>query len=348
MNVQDVEYWQHGRIGSSVVQKPMVLGREGSGVVRMVGEDVVGLSEGDRVAIEPSISCFTCTHCKDGRYNLCRHSKTAASPLVDGVLAHYVIHPATFCHKLTPMVSFDEAALCEPLSVGINACRKGKVSVGHTVFLTGAGPVGLMCMIVAKAFGATEVIIHDVDTNRLQVAKELGADRVQLTHSEGDPKITAEGLNADVCIDTTGLEPAIQACVYGAKQGGIVVITGLGSPQISFPLFEASTRDLETHTILRHCNTYPTALKLITSGKAPVRRLISHRFKINQAQEAFEMAHDMTNKPIKVLIDCTSSMTTPLVPQQSASTQMFEKPEQHISTQAFEKHEQHILDLKYP
>lgn len=319
-NTQDVEYWQHGRIGNSVVQKPMVLGREGSGVVRMVGEGVVGLTEGDRVAIEPAISCFICTHCKDGRYNLCRNSKTAGLPPMDGILAHYVVHPATFCHKLAPMVSFDEAALCEPLSVGINACRKGKVSVGHTVFITGAGPIGLMCMLVAKAFGATEAIIHDVNTNRLQVAKELGADRVHLTHSEGDPKITAEGLNADVCIDTLGIESTIQSCVYAAKQGGIVVITSLGSSQVSFPLFEASMRDLETHTSLRHCNTYPTALKLITSGKAPVRRLISHRFKMHQAQEAFEMARDASSKPIKIMVDCTSSTTTPLLPQQLATT----------------------------
>lgn len=288
----------------------MVLGHEGSGVVRLVGEDVVGLEGGDRVALEPGVPCANCDLCKTGRYNLCPDVKFSATPPVDGSLAHFVVHPAEYCFKLPPMISFDEAALFEPLSVAIHACRRGKVTLGHTVLITGAGPIGLVCMLVAKASGASQVIIHDIDSDRLQVAKEMGADRVHVTHSEGDPKITAEGTNADVCIDATGVESAIKTCIYGAKRGGVVVLVGMGKPEVSLPLLDASFREVDLRGVFRYCNTYPTALELVSSGKVQVKRLVTHRYKMVDAEEAFEAARDRSTKSIKIVIDCGPPQVT--------------------------------------
>lgn len=294
----------HGRIGDFVVRKPMVLGHEASGVVRLVGEGVQGFEEGDRVALEPGIPCGRCPICKEGRYNLCPDVKFAATPPVDGSLAHFISHPASFCFKLPSMVSFDEAALFEPLSVGIHACRRGNVSLGHRVLITGAGPIGIICMLVAKSCGASEVIIHDIDPERLQVAKELGAHRVHVSNAEVDPKDVGIGIDADVCIDATGAEPAIKTCIYGAKRGGVVVVVGMGRPEISFPVLEASIREVDLRGVFRYCNTYPTALELVASGKVQLKRLVTHRFKMADAEEAFSTARDRNSKSIKVIIDC--------------------------------------------
>lgn len=230
--------------------------------------------------------------------------KFCATPPVNGNLAYFVVHPASFCYKLPPMISFDEAALFEPLSVGIHACRRGKVSLGHKVLITGAGPIGLVCMLVAKASGASQVIIHDIDAERLQVAKELGADHVHVTHVEADPKITVEGLDADVCIDATGVESAIKTCIYGAKRGGVVVLVGMGKPEVMLPMLEAGIREVDLRGVFRYCNTYPTALQLVGSGKVNVKRLVTHRFKMHDAEDGFEAAKDRASKAIKVIIDC--------------------------------------------
>lgn len=302
--MQDVHYWTEGRIGDFIVQKPMILGHEGSGVVRFVSDDVSGFEQGDRVAIEPGIPCCACDSCKKGRYNLCPLVKFAATPPVDGSLAHFVVHHANFCYKLPPMISFDEAALFEPLSVGIHACRRASIGLGNTVLIAGAGTVGLVTMLVAKASGAGQVIIFDIDADRLQVAKELGADRVIVTHPESDPKITVEGIEADVCFDATGVESAVKTCVYGAKRGGVVVLIGMGHPEMSIPVLEASIREVDIKGVFRYCNTYPTALELVASGKVQLKRLVTHRFKMMDAEEAFEVARDRNSKAIKVIIDC--------------------------------------------
>lgn len=309
-----MHYWTHGRIGDFVVKKPMILGHEGSGVVRLVGENVEGFDEGDRVALEPGVPCSHCPSCKDGRYNLCPCVKFAATPPVDGSLAYFTVHPASYCYKLPPTVSFDEAALFEPLSVGIHACRRGKITLGHKVLITGAGPIGLVCMLVAKASGASTVVIHDIDSDRLQVAKELGADQVHLTHMEADPKIVVEDVNADVCIDATGVESAVRTCIYGARRGGVVVLVGMGKPDISVPILEACIREVDLRGVFRYCNTYPTALQLVASGRVNVKRLVTHRFKMHDAEDAFKAAKDRSTKSIKVIIDCAPPVVSMTVP----------------------------------
>lgn len=297
----------------------MVLGHEGSGVVRIIGEDVVGLEEGDRVAIEPGVPCGHCPSCKTGRYNLCPHVKFSATPPVDGSLAHFVVHPAAYCYKLPPMISFDEAALFEPLSVGIHACRRGEIGLGQTVLITGAGPIGLVCMLVAKASGASKVVILDIDPDRLQVAKEMGADRVIATHVESDPKVTAEPLEVDVSIDATGVESCIKTCIFATKRGGIVVCVGMGKPDVTLPILEASIKEVDIRGVFRYCNTYPTALELVASGRVQMKRLVTHRYKMMDAVEAFETARDRTSKSIKVVIDCG--------PQQQSAPPSWQAPE---------------------
>ncbi|MDP8922860.1 MAG: alcohol dehydrogenase catalytic domain-containing protein, partial [Chloroflexota bacterium] len=166
----DVHYWEEGRIGGFVVEAPMVLGHESSGVIAAVGPGVTSPRPGDRVALEPGVPCRRCVFCKTGRYNLCPEISFFATPPVDGSLARYVVHAADFCYRLPEHVSLDEGALLEPLSVGIHACRRAGVQMGSRILVMGAGPVGLSTLLAARAAGAATVVVADVRGWRLQLA----------------------------------------------------------------------------------------------------------------------------------------------------------------------------------
>ncbi|KAK7840002.1 l-idonate 5-dehydrogenase [Quercus suber] len=172
----DVHHFKNMRCANFVVKKPMVIGHECAGIIEEVGSQVKTLAVGDRVALEPGISCRRCNLCKDGRYNLCPEMKFFGSPPTNGSLANKVVHPEYLCFKLPDNVSLEEGAMCEPLSVGVHACRRANISPETNVLIVGAGPIGLVVLLAARAFGAPRIVIVDVDDCRLSIAKNLGAD----------------------------------------------------------------------------------------------------------------------------------------------------------------------------
>uniref|UniRef100_A0A8C5LXU8 Sorbitol dehydrogenase n=1 Tax=Leptobrachium leishanense TaxID=445787 RepID=A0A8C5LXU8_9ANUR len=219
----DVHYWQHGRIGDFIVKKPMILGHEASGTVVQVGSSVTHLKPGDRVAIEPGVPRETDEFCKTGRYNLSPTIFFCATPPDDGNLCRYYTHDANFCYKLPDNVTFEEGALIEPLSVGIHACRRAGVSLGSKVFICGAGPIGLVSLLVAKVMGASQVVISDLSSTRLEKAKEVGADFVVQVTNETPQQIaqkveTLLGCMPEITIECTGAEACIQAGIYSGKK----------------------------------------------------------------------------------------------------------------------------------
>ena len=171
----DTHYYEHGRIGRFVVEQPLILGHEASGVIEAVGENVTGRSVGQRVSIEPGVPDLSCPQCLAGRYNLCPEMRFFATPPIDGAFTELVVVHAAFAHPVPDTISDDAAALIEPLSVGIWACQKGGVTAGSRVLITGAGPVGLVSLQAALAFGAQKVYVSDVNPSRLALAAELGA-----------------------------------------------------------------------------------------------------------------------------------------------------------------------------
>ena len=228
----DIHYFEHGRIGDYVVEEPLVLGHESAGEIVEVGDSVGEFDYGDQVTLEPGIPCRRCAHCKRGEYHLCESVTFMATPPHDGAFAEYVTWPADFVYPLPENVSLREGALCEPLSVGIHACRRGDVGTGDTVLITGAGTIGLLTMEAARAAGATNVLISDVVESKLSLAAELGADRI-INVSEEDLE-TAVGEytdenGADVVIEASGAEPSIQSTLDVVRRGGTVVFVGLAS-----------------------------------------------------------------------------------------------------------------------
>jgi len=300
----DVHYWTHGRIGDFIVKAPMVLGHESSGLIEEVGSDVKHLKKGDRVTLEPGVPCRMCRYCKEGRYNLCPEVQFMATPPVDGAIANYIVHAADFAYKLPDHVSFDEGAMCEPFSVGIHACNRAGVKLGSHVLIMGGGPIGLMCLLAAKAAGAVVVVVVDIKEDRLEVAKKLGA--TDTIHGTMDVKaeIEKKGLGPiDICIECSGAEVAIKTAIRATNSGGVVVLVGLGPPEIKLPIVDAAVREVDIRGIFRYANCYPKALSLISSGQVNVKPLITHHYELKDVIKAFETARDMTGGAIKVCIN---------------------------------------------
>ncbi|XP_013881862.1 sorbitol dehydrogenase isoform X2 [Austrofundulus limnaeus] len=219
----DVHYWQNGRIGDFVLRKPMVLGHEAAGRVVKVGSEVTHLKAGDRVAIEPGVPRKMDEFFKMGRYNLSPDIFFCATPPDDGNLCRYYAHSANFCYKLPDNVTFEEGALIEPLSVGIHACSRAGVTLGSTVLICGAGTIGLVSLLAAKAMGASQVIISDLCAERLEMAKELGADfQLTVTREDGAQQLAKKvedtlGAQPHVTIECTGVESCIQTAIYATR-----------------------------------------------------------------------------------------------------------------------------------
>ncbi|XP_030043778.1 sorbitol dehydrogenase [Microcaecilia unicolor] len=310
----DVHYWQHGRIGDFIVKKPMVLGHEAAGTVVKVGSSVTHLKPGDRVAVEPGVPRETDEFCKIGRYNLSPTIFFCATPPDDGNLCRYYTHNANFCYKLPDNVSFEEGALVEPLSVGIHACRRAGVTLGSKVFICGAGPIGLVSLLVAKMMGASQVVISDLSMARLEKAKELGADFTLQTSKERPEEIAQKvegllGCMPEISIECTGVELCIQASIYATRSGGTLVLVGLGPAMVNVPLVNAAVREVDIRGIFRYCNTWPMAIAMLASKRLNVAPLVTHRFPLEQALEAFETTKKGLG--VKVMLKCDKNDQNP-------------------------------------
>lgn len=291
--------------------QPIVIGHESAGTVVKVGKNVQNLKPGDRVAVEPGIVCGHCKYCSAGRRNLCETLRYAAAPPTDGSLRQYFVYPANFCLKLPNHVSLEEGALLQPLSIGVHACEKGRIYFGSIVLVLGAGPIGLITLLVAKALGASKVIITDIVESKLSKAKELGADiTVLLEMGETDDvtveKIKATGYRPTVSIDCVGMEATLRTAIRVTQTGGRVVAVGIGKPNLSLPVSDILMREIDLVGIFRCSKEYPTALEMIATGKLDVKPLITHNYKISELLKALDVIRTGEGDPIKVLIHTNS------------------------------------------
>ncbi|KAM3418780.1 hypothetical protein BST61_g4750 [Cercospora zeina] len=315
----DVHYWQRGRIGDFVLTSPIILGHESSGTIVEVGNAVKNVKVGDRVAIEPGVPCRHCDYCRSGDYNLCADTVFAATPPWDGTLAKYYIVASDYVYPFPEHMSMEEGALVEPTAVAVQICKVAELRAGQTVVVMGCGPIGVMCQAVAKAYGAKRVIGVDVVQSRLDFAKSFGADDVYLPPkpSEGvnpiehQEKVAALikdkfglGEGPDVVLECTGAEPCIQSGVYVLRKGGTYVQAGMGKEIVLFPITTACIRGLIVKGSIRYtAGCYSQAVDLVATGKIDVKRLITNRFKFQQAEDAFELVKAAKPDVFKVVIE---------------------------------------------
>ena len=275
----DVHYYEHGRIGSHVVTAPLVLGHESAGRVAALGPGASRHAVGDRVTLEPGVPCGHCRECRAGRYNLCPDVRFFATPPIDGAFARFVVIHEDFAFALPDDVSDDAGALMEPLSVGIWACRKAGVSAGDRVLVTGAGPIGLLAMQTALAFGATEVTVTDVSPQRLELARRTGATRAL---AAGD-----DVGEVDALIECSGHPAALAAGIGALRPAGTAVVVGMGpSAEATVPLSLIQNRELWLTGTFRYANTYPTAIALVSEGRVDLDAIVTGHFDLDDTEAA--------------------------------------------------------------
>lgn len=282
----DVHYYEHGRIGSFIVQQPLILGHESAGVIVEVGEGVSRARIGERVAIEPGVPDRVCPQCRAGRYNLCPNVRFFGTPPIDGAFTNYVTVPEDFAYKLPDQLSNEEGALIEPLSVGLWACRKARLQGGDRVLITGSGPIGTLAMKVALALGATEVIMTDVFPQRLEMAQKLGATR---TVNVAKESLVDAKLEADVLLECSGNEKALKDGIRSLRPAGTVVAVGMNpGEELSIPMSVLQNRELTLTGTFRYANTYQDAISLVAAGRIDLKSLITGHYTLGETEQALQ------------------------------------------------------------
>lgn len=305
----DVHYFHDGRCGDFVVEGEFMLGHECAGTIVGIGPEVKNLEIGDKVALEPGITCGQCEFCKTGRYNLCPDVQFLATPPVQGCYENYIAFPENMCFKLPENISTKEGALVEPLAVGLHAAAQGQIGLGDQVIILGAGCIGLVTLLACKASGATDITVVDVIPKRLEYAKKLGATRV-LNGKEVDvvaeiEKLT-KGAGIEKVFETAGSPVTIAQTPYLVKNGGTIILVGIAAqPEINFNFGKIMAKEARIESVFRYRNIYPKAIAAIADGIIDVSGIVTHEFDFDNIQEAFECAINDKDNVVKAVIKIT-------------------------------------------
>ncbi|MCQ4088376.1 NAD(P)-dependent alcohol dehydrogenase [Saccharibacillus sp. JS10] len=302
----DLHYYDHGRIGPYIVEGSFILGHECAGEIVDIGDDVHTLRIGDRVAIEPGVTCGVCEMCKAGRYNLCPNVEFLATPPYDGAFVQYLKIRQDFAFLIPDHLSYEEAALVEPFSVGIHAAARSKLQPGSTIAIMGMGPVGLMAVAAAKAYGASKIIVTDLEPLRLDAAKKMGATHVinvlEQDAIEAIQTIT-NGVGVDTAWETAGSPKALQAALGSLRRGGKLAIVGLpAQAEIPINIPFIADNEVDIYGVFRYANTYPKGIEFLSSGQIDASVLVTDKYPLEQTYEAMERALNHKSECLKVVV----------------------------------------------
>ncbi len=293
----DSHWYQEGGIGGTTLTTPLILGHEFSGVL------VDGPKSGQRVTVDPGISCGSCEACREGSPNLCPDVQYMASGTMDGAMREFLSWPAQNIYPLPDSISDEEGAFIEPLGIAIHAMNLQPVRPGMSVGIFGSGPIGLLLLQLALLSGATRVFVTDKIDSRLQLALQLGATDVFYADGAESKTIWSASYKrgVDIAFEAAGDNAAVETAVSTAKYGGKVVIVGITSDNTtSFSAGTSRRKGLTIKIVRRMKHAIPTAINLLSHKKIDVLPLITHRFPFEQYQEAFDIA--ASRQGIKVMI----------------------------------------------
>lgn len=301
----DVHYYTHGRIGSFVVDAPMVLGHEAAGTVVELGSEVVDLKPGDRVCMEPGVPNLSSRASKLGLYNVDPSVVFWATPPVHGVLTPFVIHPAAFTFKLPDNVSFAEGAMVEPFAVGLQASVKAGIKPGDTAVVTGAGPIGIMAALAALAGGCARVIVSDLVDEKLAIAARYpGITTVNIRKeklADAVARITGNW-GVDIVFEASGAPKAYEGIQSLLRPGGCLVLIGMPVEPVAIDVSSIAAKEIRIETVFRYANVFDRALSMIASGKIDLKPLISETYPFEQSVAAFERAAEGRASDVKLQI----------------------------------------------
>jgi len=293
----------HAYIGVSKRRMPpLVMGHEFSGEIVKVGRTVKGLKEGERVVLEPVLSCGTCVLCQRGRSNICENIKLVGLHLC-GAFSEYVTIPASKCHKLPDAVSFEEASLVEPLAVAVHAVNLASLEKGEDIGIIGSGAVGVMTLQVAKNIGAGNIFVVDTLDYRLELAKKLGATTTINAKKENPvQRILSDG-GVDTVFEAVGHQETAQQALAMVKKGGKVIIIGMLEATMELPMLDVTVKEIEIRGSYSYTSDdFKQALNLIAKGKVKVKPLITHVLPLRDITRGFDILSKGAENVIKVVL----------------------------------------------
>lgn len=294
----DLHYYNHGGFGTIRIKEPMILGHEVSGHVSALGKGVTNLREGQLVSVSPSRPCGACAYCQKGQHNHCLNMRFYGSampfPHIQGAFRQILVADVAQCAPADGL-SAGEAAMAEPLAVCLHAARQAGPLLGKRVLVTGCGPIGLLCILIARRAGATEIVATDLTDFTLQMAAENGADAtINLsTTTDGLSAYEADKGHFDVLFECTGVQAALCGAIPAMRPGGIIVQVGLGG-DMTLPLQAITAKELQLRGSFRFHEVFHTGVALMQKGLIDVKPLITQTMPLDDAVAAFELANDRT------------------------------------------------------
>lgn len=306
----DLHTYKDARIGEVLVQQPLILGHEFGGVIEAVGTDARDghdqlLQPGMRVAVDPAQPCHRCEMCEQGHPNLCRRLHFCGNYPDGGSLCQWMIMPARSCFPVPKGLSDDEVALLEPLGVALHTIDLARIRVGDRVAILGAGCIGLCILQLARLAGADSVLVTDPLPWRLALAEAYGGVAVPCKDTDPVEAIwNATGHGVDVAIEAAWADQSAQQAAEMVRLGGRVVITGISeADELSFKHSTVRRKGLTIRLVRRMKHVYPRAIRLVQSGRVTLGKMVSHRFSLWQAPEAFALNTLYGDQVVKIIID---------------------------------------------
>ncbi len=301
----DVHYFAEGKIGTDIVDYPWTVGHEGAGVVTQVGSAVERVRPGDRVAIDPAMPCWTCDQCLAGRPHTCRNLRFLGCPRqAEGCLVEQIVLPETSCYPISEGLSFEEAALVEPLSIAVYAAQLAGDLSGAMVGVLGAGPIGVCTLLAAKSAGAERLFVTDLIDDRL-AATEWIADWA------GNPGTTdviseiacGEPAQLDIIFECCGRQAALDQAIQLLRPGGRLLIIGIPETnRISFDINLLRRKEIAIQNVRRQNDCTQRALDLLESKEIDVKPMVTHCFDFQDAQDAFDLVAGYRDGVVKAML----------------------------------------------
>ncbi len=296
----DLHWFEEGGIGDAKLTAPLVLGHEFSGVIES------SKGRGMRVAVDPAIPCGVCELCLQGNPNLCESVRFAGHGKQDGALQEFIAWPEHCLFQLPDSLSDADGAMLEPLGVALHSLNLAGLRPGMSVGVYGCGPIGLLIVQLCRLSGATEIYATDPLEHRRIAAESYGVTAAYLANGEESDRISmaTHRRGVDVAFEVAGSNAAIDTAMATTRPGGKVILVGI--PSEDRTIFTASTarrKGLTIKMVRRMKHTYPTAIRLVESGRIDVRSLVTDCFSFGEAEQAFQTARRREGLKITIQVN---------------------------------------------
>jgi L-iditol 2-dehydrogenase len=302
----DIHYYKHGKIGDQIITFPQTIGHEMAGTVEQVGKGVKKVKPGDKIAVDPSVSCFTCDQCLSGRPHTCRNLKFVSSPgQLEGCLSEYIVLPEQNCYVLPTHMRLETGALCEPLTIGYYAVQRTGDVEGKNIGILGAGPIGLSVMLACMMKKAQNIYVTDLLDYRCDIALQHGAcwagnpDTIDVVEAIGN----MEQYQLDVVFECCGKQEALDQAFLLLKPGGILTIVGI--PEFEHYRFSANTarrKEICIQQVRRQNDCTERVIRAVSEELIKPGFMITHHFPLKEISRAFKIVSGYEDNVVKAMI----------------------------------------------